>query len=172
MWNLPRSGIGPVSPAFPPGKSWRTFIYLFIFFWRTFKIQVGKLWDFCVYLDVCMSVCMLRMWYVSTSGWYYQYEFVKELYLIDLKVTSYIVFSCSVVSSSLRPHGLYVARQAPLSMVFFRQEYRSELPFPSPGALPNPGIKPGSPSLQADSLPSEPPGKPKLLHCSAIKKIK
>ena len=38
--------------------------------------------------------------------------------------------------------------------------YRSGLPFPSPGDLPNPRIKPGSPALQADSLPSEPPGKP------------
>ena len=41
-----------------------------------------------------------------------------------------------------------------------RQEYWSELPFPSPGDLPNPGIEPGSPELQADCLPSEPPGKP------------
>ena len=48
-----------------------------------------------------------------------------------------------------------VARQAPLSMGFSRQEYRSGLPFPSPGNLPNPGIEPGSPALQADSLPSE-----------------
>ena len=49
---------------------------------------------------------------------------------------------------------------SPLSMEFSRQEYWSTLPFPSPGNLPNPGIKPGSPALQADSLPSEPPGKP------------
>ena len=42
-----------------------------------------------------------------------------------------------------------------------RQEYWSGLPFPSPGDLPNPGIKPRSPILQADSLPFEPPGKPK-----------
>ena len=48
-----------------------------------------------------------------------------------------------------------VARQAPLSMEFSRQEYRSGLPFPSPGDLPDPGIKPGSPTLQADSLPTE-----------------
>ena len=53
-----------------------------------------------------------------------------------------------------------VAHQAPQSMEFFRQEYWSGLPFPSPGDLPNPGIKPGSPALQADALPSEPPGKP------------
>ena len=45
-------------------------------------------------------------------------------------------------------------------MGFSRQEYWSGLPFPSPGDLPDPGIKLGSPSLQADSLPSEPPGKP------------
>ena len=44
--------------------------------------------------------------------------------------------------------------------IFFRQEYWSGLPFPSPGDLPNPGFEPRSPTLQADSLPSEPPGKP------------
>ena len=42
-------------------------------------------------------------------------------------------------------------------MGFSRQEYWSGLPFPSPGHLPNPGIKPGSPALQTDALPSEPP---------------
>ena len=52
-----------------------------------------------------------------------------------------------------------VAHLAPLSMEFSRQEYWSGLPFPSPGALPDPGIQPGSPALQADSLPSELPGK-------------
>ena len=50
-----------------------------------------------------------------------------------------------------------VAYQAPLSMGFPRQEYWNGLPCPPPGALPNPGIKPRSPSLQTDSLPSEPP---------------
>ena len=53
-----------------------------------------------------------------------------------------------------------VAYQAPLSIEFSRQEYWSGLPFPSPGDLPDPAIKPGSPALQADALPSEPPGKP------------
>ena len=52
-----------------------------------------------------------------------------------------------------------VAYQAPLSLGFSRQEYWSGLPFPSPGDLPNSGIKPESPVLQADALPSEPPGK-------------
>ena len=53
-----------------------------------------------------------------------------------------------------------VAYQAPPSMGFSRQEYWSGLPFPSPGDLPNPGIEPGSPALQADALLSEPLGKP------------
>ena len=52
-----------------------------------------------------------------------------------------------------------VAYQAPPSMRFSRQECWSGLPFPSPGDLPDPGIEPGSPALQADTLPSEPPGK-------------
>ena len=53
-----------------------------------------------------------------------------------------------------------VARQAPLSMEFSRQEYRSRLPFPSPEDLPDLGIKPESPALQADSLLTELPEKP------------
>ena len=53
-----------------------------------------------------------------------------------------------------------VAHQAPPSMGFSRREYWSGVPFPSPGDLPNPGIEPGSPALQADTLSSEPPGKP------------
>ena len=56
-----------------------------------------------------------------------------------------------------------VAYQAPPSMGLSRQECWSGLPFPSPGDLPDPGIKPGSPTLQADALPSEPPGKPQYL---------
>ena len=52
-----------------------------------------------------------------------------------------------------------VVYQAPQSMEFSRQEYWSGLPFPSPGDLLNPGIEPGSPTLQADILPPEPPGK-------------
>ena len=56
-----------------------------------------------------------------------------------------------------------VAYQASPSMGFSRQEYRSGLPFPSPGDLPDPGIKLRSLALQADSLPSEPPGKPMYL---------
>ena len=55
-----------------------------------------------------------------------------------------------------------VAHQAPRSMGFSRQEYWSGLTFPSPGDLPDPGIEPSSPTLQADSLLSEPPGNPSI----------
>ena len=95
--------------------------------------------------------------------------------------------SCSVVSDCLQPHGLLQARilkwvafpfsrgssqprdRTQVSCIaggFFTswntwetQEYWSEQPIPSPVDLPNPGIEPGSPALQADSLPAEPPGK-------------
>ena len=72
--------------------------------------------------------------------------------------------SHSVLSDSVTPWT--VACQAPLSMEFSRQEYWNRLPFPSPKGdlptnLPNPGIEPRSPALQADSLPAEPQGKPK-----------
>ena len=65
-----------------------------------------------------------------------------------------------MLSRSVMSDSLFATGQAPLSMGFFRQEYWSELPFPSPGNLPDPGIKPRSPALQADALLSERPGKP------------
>ena len=66
-----------------------------------------------------------------------------------------------------------VVYQASLSMGFSRQEYWSGLPFPSPGDLPDPGIEPRSPALQADTLPSELPGKPErpnnnIKNCNCI----
>ena len=71
-----------------------------------------------------------------------------------MKIT--VVGGCSVTKSCLTLVLTWtVACQAPLSMGFSRQEYWSGLPFPSPGDLSNPGIEPGSPALQADSLPTE-----------------
>ena len=70
------------------------------------------------------------------------------------------MLSCSVLSDSLRHHGLYVDHQAPLCMGFSRHESWGGLPFPTPRDLPDAGIEPTSPALQADSLLSEPPGKP------------
>ena len=55
-------------------------------------------------------------------------------------------------------------------MGFTRQEYWSGLLFPSPGDLPDPGIEPESPALQADALPSESPGKPMDVRVGLIKK--
>ena len=61
------------------------------------------------------------------------------------------------------------AHQAPQSMEFSRQEYWSGLPFPSPGDLPNPGIEPGSPTMEADALTSEPAGKPYSFYTTSSK---
>ena len=66
-----------------------------------------------------------------------------------------IGISLLVMSDSVRPWS--VAHQGPLSMEFSRREHWSELSFPSLGNLPDPGIEPGSPALQVDSLPSELP---------------
>ena len=68
--------------------------------------------------------------------------------------------SCSAVSDSATLRT--VAYQASPPMRFSRLEYWSGLSFPSPGVLPDPRIEPGSPALQADALPSEPPGKPNI----------
>ena len=67
---------------------------------------------------------------------------------MEAEIRSQVVFS----------HWVVIACQAPPSMGLSRQEYRSGLPFPSPEDLSHPGFELGSPTLQADSLPSEPPG--------------
>ena len=77
--------------------------------------------------------------------------------------TKYGIFKQKVKVKSLSHVRLFaipwtVVYQASLSMGFSRQEYWSGLPFPSPGDLPDPGIKARSPALQAGALPSEPPG--------------
>ena len=61
-----------------------------------------------------------------------------------------------------------VTCQAPLFMEFSRQEYWRRLPFPSAGALPDPGAEPRSPALQADSLLFEPPGKPRVMSLRSL----
>ena len=63
-----------------------------------------------------------------------------------------------------------VAHQTPPSMGFSRQEYWSGLPFPSPGNLPDPGIEPRSPTLQADALTSALPGKPLNTRIQSLRK--
>ena len=77
-----------------------------------------------------------------------------------MHVCAHVYGSRSVMSDSATPWT--VACQASLLMEFSRPEHWSWKLFPSPGNLPNPGIEPRSPTLQAESLPSELPGKPYL----------
>ena len=77
----------------------------------------------------------------------------------------FLIMSSSEVAQSyqtLQPPWPVPYQTSP-SMGFSRQEYWSGLPFPSPGDLPDPGSDPGSPTLQADALPSEPPGESRFL---------
>ena len=95
---------------------------------------------------MCIFVSISNFWLLLIlNGWVCQ--FLYGLFILRH----------SVVSNSVTPWT--VAHQAPLSMEFSRQEYWSGLPCPPSGNLPNPGIKPGSPTLQAESLPSGPRGK-------------
>uniref|UniRef100_A0AAA9SXK2 Microsomal glutathione S-transferase 2 n=1 Tax=Bos taurus TaxID=9913 RepID=A0AAA9SXK2_BOVIN len=82
-------------------------------------------------------IFIITLW---MAGWYFNQGKVKSISCVRLFATSWTA-----------------AHQAPPSVGFFRQEYWNGLPFPSPGDLPDPGIKPRSPALQADILTSEPP---------------
>ena len=82
----------------------------------------------------------------------------------EINTTHFLNLKVKVKVNSLNRVRLFAtpwteAHQASPSMGFSRQEYWSGLPFPSPGDLPDPGIEPRSPALQADALTSEPPGK-------------
>ena len=120
-------------------------------------LQHRNMMCICVYVHT-RAMCLL----VRTGfGWkhrdlYWQGEFKLIQYLFNAYFfeIAVILFSCSVVFNSLWPHGLY-SPPAPLSMGFTRQEYWRGLPFPSPGDLPDPGIEPGSSTMQADPLPTE-----------------
>ena len=87
-----------------------------------------------------------------------------KVHLVKAMIFPVVMYICENVKSLSRARLFAtpwtVAYQAPLSMGFSRQEFWSGLPFPSTGDLPNPGIEPGSPTLQTGTLPSEPPGKP------------
>ena len=86
---------------------------------------------------------------------------LSYIYMCALSYTYMCVLVCSVVSDSATPWT--VAHQASLSMEFSRQEFWSRLPFPPPGDLPDPGIKPvtlSSPALASRFFTTMPPGKP------------
>ena len=103
----------------------------------------------------------LEAHHTAFRGWKAR-SYVSVLVVIEEGVVSIILFNSrsdafdlavKVKVKSLSRVG------APPSMGFSRQEYWSGLPFPSPGDLPDPGIEPRSPALEADALTSEPPGK-------------
>ena len=105
--------------------------------------------------SICQQIWKTQQW---PQDWKNQFSFQSQ------RKTIQRMFKVKV--KSLSPVRLFailwtIAHQAPLSMGFSRQEYWSGLPFPSLGDLPNPGIEPGSPALQTDTLTAELPGKPK-----------
>ena len=113
---------------------------------------------FCIF---CILFCIF--YYIFFSYYFTIYFLVFSLRII-INILMYslvlIFFFKSLSRLRLFATPWTVAHQAPPSMGFSRQEYWRGLPFPSPGHLPHPGIKPRSPVLEADALTSEPPGKP------------
>ena len=118
-------------------------------------------WLLLFFFSICYLLKALSLWEVSFFNIFhlfiYSYlaapglsgssgDLQSLLWHEDILVAVYGIFATPRI----------VARQAPLSMGFFMQEYWSGLPYPLPGDLPNPGIEPRSPALQADSLPFEP----------------
>ena len=104
---------------------------------------------------------MLRNWNSDTSlvGMHYSTTIWKAVWKYVKNWNSYPEVK-SLSHVQLFATSWTVAYEAPQSMGFSRQEYWSGLPFPSPEDLPNRGIEPRSPALQADALPPEPPEKP------------
>ena len=127
----------------------------FNFFWVYSQIWAfWVLWQFCAsfFWGGGLPYCFLQWLQLFLSFEARHYK----------KLVCECVLSCSVVSDSFRPHGPQPTRLL-CPWRFSRQGYWSGLPCPLPGDLPDPGIEPRSPALQEDSLPSEPPGKPKKL---------
>ena len=115
------------------------YIYIFSFYfcicWMAMLVIINRYFIMVIF---CISLMAFHIYW----SFVYPQNGVKSLSCVWLFVTPWTV-----------------AYQAPPSLGFSRQEYRSGLPFPSPGDLPNPGFEPRSPVLQADALPSKPPGK-------------
>ena len=104
-----------------------------------------------------------------------RWTFVNKVMSLYHQITSLIPLFCTVIfgmkSGSVNCSAVFdcfwpwaIALQVPLSMEFSRQEYWNRQPFPSPGELPDPGVEPQSPTSEADSLLSVPPGNPHLWH--------
>ena len=101
------------------------------------------------------SINTISTWGLSECATFFPISSWPPLGKSPAESESEVAQSCPTLFATLWT----VAYQASPSMGFSRQEYQSGLPFPSPGYLPNPGLEPRSPTLRADALPSEPPGK-------------
>ena len=101
------------------------------------------------------SVNTITLW-----GRIYQHSFSDAIVSLLSRISSICVHTQSLQSCLTLVTPWTVALQAPLSVGFSRQEHWSGLPFASPGYLPDPGIEPASPALQADSLPLSHQGSP------------
>ena len=96
---------------------------------------------------------------IILQGWMESGELSKEYVCTEPSMVVVVVLVTKLWLTLVTPGTVFL--QAPLSMGFSRQEHWNGLPFPSPGDLSDPEIKPVSPVLQVDSLLTEPPGKPK-----------
>ena len=122
---------------------------------------------FCIWISSCSSTIYWKD-YLCSIVLFLLFSWISIDYMYLLYLTSIDCIYrllCSIWVKSLSRVQLFatlwiVAYQPALSIGFSRQEYWSGLPFPSPGDLPEPGIEPGSPTLQADALTSKPAGKP------------
>ena len=135
--------------------------------WLNTQHSLTGEWIYAVCVCVCVCVCVgvsMCVWFPLLTLWF-TFAYVWKIFFKSLRLKVY--FNLCVIVAQLCPalcDPMNVAHQTPLSVEFSRQEYWSGLPFTSPADLPEPGIKPGSPILQAYSLPSKPPGKPILIY--------
>ena len=116
--------------------------------------SVGKFKEYYSVLQLDSSAELIILALYKYICFFSPESFESELYTVWY-FESEVTQSCPTLCDPWTVVG-----QAPPSMGFSRREYWTGLPFPSPGDLPDSGIKPRSPALQADSLPSEPPGNP------------
>ena len=150
MWDPPGPGIKPMSPALaggfftsePPGKLRISFLYLPVYIWN----RLQEVW--LLNQRVKEYIILLNI---------FKFSSVQVIPFAFLLCASLCVQSlCLWLFATLGT----VVHQAPLSLGFSRQKHWHGLPCPPPGDLSDPGIKLVSPALQADCLPTEPPGKP------------
>ena len=122
--------------------------------------KMAELWICLFFNTISSSECNCEYSHLQELNCFFDGCVNRQCHLLTI---SYTPETLLVVVGALDTHSclILVTHQAPLSIGFSRQEYWSELPFPSPGVPPNPGIEPGSPALHADSLLTEPPESPR-----------